>query len=75
MHRIQFGFKEQIRDSDDTVHGGANFMAYVGQELAFGLADHFSGFLGLLQLPLGLFAIGDIFHRSRIVGPFIRKDR
>ena len=42
------------------VHGRADFMAHVGQELALGAVGRFGFFFGPLQIRLDLFAIGNI---------------
>ena len=48
----EIGFQRQVAHADNGVHGGADFMAHVGQEIALGLG-------GLLGNTLGLF---DILH-------------
>ena len=49
---VSVGFQRQLRHADDAVHGRADFVAHVGQELALGAAGGLGGFLGLLQLLL-----------------------
>ena len=38
--------ERQFGHADDAVHGGADFMAHVGQEFALGAVGGFGGFLG-----------------------------
>ena len=46
--------------ADDGVHGGANFMAHVGQELALAAVGRLSGVQCPVQLFLCLFALSDV---------------
>ena len=45
---VQIGVQQQMGHADDPVHRGANFMAHVRQELAFGDIGRFSLNTGLL---------------------------
>ncbi|MNN81034.1 hypothetical protein D3C81_1978160 [compost metagenome] len=40
---IQLGQQRQVTHADDGVHGRADFMAHVGEELALGLGCLFGG--------------------------------
>ncbi len=39
-----------MRHSDDGVHGGADFMAHVGQKIAFGFGGIFGLVSGLIEI-------------------------
>ena len=49
-----------MRHADDGVHGGADFVAHVGQEIALGAAGGVCRLLGFAQLLLDLLLLGDI---------------
>ncbi len=46
----QFGVEHEISHADHGIHGGTDFMAHVGQEVAFGPVGDFRRLLGLLQI-------------------------
>ena len=46
---IEQGILNQMAHADDGVHGGADFVAHVGQKFALGASGGFGGFLGCLQ--------------------------
>ena len=46
--------QEQAGHGDDAVHGGADFVAHVGQELGLGAGGGFGGEAGGEQFPVGL---------------------
>ncbi len=56
------GVQEQLGHAQNAVHGGADFMAHIGQEFAFGAAGGFGGLFGLEQFRLDPFALAD-FHK------------
>ncbi len=64
LFRRQLRFQRKLRHADDSVHRGADFVAHVGQEFAFGAAGGFRGFFGLLQFRFRLLALGDVEQRS-----------
>ena len=47
-------FEQQPRHGDDAVHGGADFVAHVGEELRLGAGGRLGGDAGGQQLPIGL---------------------
>ena len=55
--RAQVGLQRQVGHAHDAVHRRADFMTHVGQELALGPIGSLGGFLGLVQLDLGLFTL------------------
>ena len=57
---IEFRIEHQLRHADDAVHGRADFVAHVGQELALGPVGGFGVFLGPMQIRFGLLSIGDV---------------
>ena len=44
-----FGFEHQVAHADDGVHGGADFVAHVGQKIGFHARCRLGLHLGLLQ--------------------------
>ena len=44
------------------IHGGANFMAHVGEKFTFGNIRGFSRSLGILQFELNRFSAAYIFY-------------
>jgi hypothetical protein len=50
----------QVGHAQDGVHGGADLVTHVGEEVALGAAVGFGGFLGLAHDPFGLLALADI---------------
>jgi len=55
---IQIGAQRKFRHAQHTIHRRANFMAHVGQELAFGGA----GGAGFFHQPLQLAAGAKLAH-------------
>ena len=51
--RREVGIPEQIGHADDGVHGGADFMAHVGQEITLGCVGHIRFNGGLLEQTIG----------------------
>ena len=52
--RIQVGVQQQFGHAHDSVHGRADFVAHVGQELALGAIGGFGRFFRPLQICFGL---------------------
>ena len=50
---VQVGLQGQVAHADDGVHGGADLVAHVGQEIALGPGGGLGGGPGLLELPFG----------------------
>ena len=50
---IELGLQRQMRHADDGVHGRADLMAHVGQEIRFHLGRFLGHFLGMAQFLLG----------------------
>ena len=59
---VQRGFREHLRHADDAVHGGADFVADVGEEVALGAIGRFGRELGVERRLLGELAVGDELH-------------
>ena len=55
---------QQLRQTQHGIHGGADFMAHVGQELALGRIGTLGVVLGLEQGLFALFAGGDVRNRA-----------
>ena len=53
--------RSELGHADDAVHGRANFVAHVGEKLAFGLAGGFGGVLGDEQRLFGAGTLQDFF--------------
>ena len=47
--RAEFGFEHQVGHAQHRVHGGADFVAHVGQKVGFGAVGGFGRFFGLGQ--------------------------
>ena len=62
--RVEVGVEHQLGHADDAVHGRADLVAHVGQELALGPAGGLRLLARLLQL---VGALGDLFLQ-RLVG-------
>ena len=56
----ELGVQRQLGHADDAVHGRADLVAHVGQELALGPVGGLGGLLGPHQLPLRLLPLGDV---------------
>ena len=63
---VQFceGLGVQLPGATHPVHGGANFVAHVGEKLAFGTVGSLGGVFGFLQNVLIKPAVGDVFRGS-----------
>ena len=57
LARRQIGLAHQVGHADDGVHGGSDFMAHIGQKIAFGLAGRIGCLLGAQQFRLGAFLL------------------
>ena len=57
---IQRGLQRQVAHADDGVHGRANFVAHVGQEVALGFGGVFCRLLGAQHLLLSSLAGSDV---------------
>ena len=62
----QLRLQGKVAHTDDGVHRGANLVAHVGQEMAFGLAGRLGHLLGLDQLHLQPFAFPDLFLQRAV---------
>ncbi len=60
LRGVELGLEEQAGHADDTVHGRADFVAHVGEELALGPVAGLGHVLGLDELRLVLAALGDV---------------
>src|SRR5277367_6594462 len=49
--------------SEDRIHGGADLVAHVGEEVGLGLGGGHGLFFGSEEVCFGLLAIGDVFGR------------
>ncbi len=56
----QFGVEQQFRHADDAVHRRADFVAHIGEELAFGAVGRLGRVAGLLERQFGVLAVGDV---------------
>ena len=56
---LEIGVQRQLQHALHAIHGGADFMAHVGQELALGAACGLCRFFGCAQLHR-LFMLGDV---------------
>ena len=65
--------EDQFGHADDGVHGRADFMADVGQELILGAIGRFGRLSGLARLLLQPFAFGDILQDRDRVGRLARR--
>ena len=61
--RGQIGLQGQMGHSEDRIHGGADLMAHVGEEVGLGLGGGHGFFFGSDEICFGLLAIGDVFGR------------
>ena len=61
---VQFRFERKIGHADDPVHRSADLVAHVREELALRAISGIGGFLGLAQLSLRLFALGNILEHD-----------
>jgi len=59
---IEAGVAEDFRKADDGVERGANFVADIGEEIAFGAIGAFGVGNGLLLKELAEFSLGDVAH-------------
>ena len=50
----------EVEHAEDAVHGRADLVAHVGQELALGPVGGLGGLLGPLQLFVRMLAVGDV---------------
>ena len=58
--RSKFRVQKQSRHADDAIHGGADFVTHIGQELALGPAGSFGSFPGVAHLLLDLLALSNV---------------
>ena len=71
----EVGVQQKVRHAQDAVHGRADFVAHVGEELTLGTIGRFCGYAGLdlrrLRLAANLHLLGErlerIFQRGRSV--------
>ncbi len=66
---VQVGLEGQLRHAEDAVHGRADFVAHVGQEVALGAVGLFGRKFGFDQLDLHLLALVDLL--AEFVGALI----
>ena len=64
--RVQRGLVQQAQHAQDGVHGGADLVAHVGQELPLGRAGLLGDQLGLLQRGLVLQALGAVLNDAQV---------
>ncbi len=69
---VQIGAQGQFGHPDHTVHGRANLVAHVGQELALHPVRGLGGLLGAPQRLLGLLALGDVPGHQDAVGEAVQ---
>src|ERR1035438_6282234 len=69
--RSQGGVEQQPVHAEYAVHGRPDLVAHVGQELTFGAAGGFRGFLGFEQRFVGSLALGDILDVRNAVGRLV----
>jgi len=69
---IEFGEREQLQHAEHAVHGSADFVAHVGQELGLGPGGGLGLLLGLLQFLFGLetFEFGGGAHADQAQNRF-----
>ncbi len=60
LHPVEFRFEREFRHANDTVHGGANFVAHVCEKFALGAAGGFGGLLRLKKLSLYPALLSDV---------------
>ena len=58
------GIEQEVGHPDHPIHGRANFMAHVGQEIALGTVGRFGGHFGVVQLHFGALLLGDFGHHD-----------
>ena len=58
--RVEVGVQGQLGHAEDAVHGRADLVAHVGQELALGPVGRLGRLLRRLQLHFRLLALGDL---------------
>ena len=64
-HTLQHDlFDKQVGIAEDGGHGGADFVAHVGQELALGAVGGVGGVLGLAQIVFHALPFGDVVVNS-----------
>ena len=64
MLGVQVRFQKQLNHAQDAVHGGADFVAHVGQKTALGKIGGLGGLAGANQLRLAELALGDVFRNA-----------
>ena len=66
---VKIGLQGQVGHAEDAVHGSADFVAHVGQELALGLVGGLGSFFGTLQLHLGALPRCDVlgYHHGKVL--------
>jgi hypothetical protein len=69
----QLGVQRQLGHAEDGVHGGADLVADVGQELVLGTVGRLRRLLGPPQLLLGLLALGHIDGHGDHPPPAVRQ--
>ena len=73
--RSQVCLQQQLDHANDAVHGGADFVAHVGQEAALGAIGGLGAFAGVDQLGLVAFSFGDFLGDAGDANQFARLDR
>ncbi len=62
---VEAGFRQDLRHADDAVHGRADFVAQVGEEVALGAVGGFRRELGIEGGLLGVLAVRDELGGAR----------
>ena len=57
---VEFGGVHQLQHAQNGIHGGADFVAHIGQELAFAEGRLFGNVARFLQVLFMLHALGDV---------------
>ncbi len=71
---VETGFEGEVGHADDGIHRGADFMAHVGQKIAFGLIGGLGQQLGCMQGLLGPLAFADVTQVGREARSAIQVD-
>ena len=57
---VERGVENELGHAEDAVHRGADLVAHVGEEIAFGTVGRLGRLLRLQQLEFALLALGDV---------------
>ena len=67
---VQGGSQDNVQHAENSGHGGAQLVAHIGQELAFGIGGGFGRLLCPAQLLFNPLALGDVmYHPDRFDNP------